>query len=45
MENGTLSGNDLMRDVTAEELAKQTKIVHEIELLQAIYNLQLVINN
>jgi pyruvate kinase len=34
-----------MRDVTAEELAKQAKILHEIEMLQAIYNLQLIINN
>jgi outer membrane protein TolC len=45
LANGTLSGNDLMRDVTAEELAKQVKIFHEIELLQAIYNLQWTIDN
>ncbi|GBU20472.1 hypothetical protein R80B4_00350 [Fibrobacteres bacterium R8-0-B4] len=31
--NGTLSGVDLMRDVFAEESAKQAKIVHEIEWL------------
>ena len=43
--NGTLSGNDLMRDVYAEEMAKQDKIFHEIELLQAIYNFKLIINN
>ena len=45
MTNGTLSGNDLMRDVTAEELAKQTKILHEVELLFAMYNLKFVTNN
>ena len=45
MANGTLSGNDLMRDVYAEELAKQAKILHEIELLQAMYNLQFIMNN
>jgi hypothetical protein len=45
MANGTLSGNDLMRDVYAEDLAKQAKILHEIELLQAMYNLKLTINN
>jgi outer membrane protein TolC len=44
MANGTLSGNDLMRDVHAEESAKQAKILHEIELLQAIYNLQFTIH-
>jgi hypothetical protein len=38
MANGMLSGIDLMRDVTAEELAKQDKILHEIELLLAMYN-------
>jgi len=45
MANGTLSGNDLMRDVHAEELAKQDKIFHEIELLLAMYNLKFVTNN
>jgi hypothetical protein len=45
MANGTLSGNDLMRDVNAEELAKQTKIFHEIELLLAMYNLKWTIDN
>ena len=42
--NGTLSGIDLMRDVTAEELAKQDKILHEIELLLTIYNLNFITN-
>lgn len=45
LENGTLSGVDLMRDVTAEQLAKQDKIVHQIELLQAIYDLKYSTNN
>ena len=44
MENGTLSGIDLMRDVNAEELAKQDKILHEIELLFAMHNLKFVVN-
>ncbi|GBU20279.1 hypothetical protein R80B4_00155 [Fibrobacteres bacterium R8-0-B4] len=42
--NGTLSGVDLMRDVFAEESAKQAKIVHEIEWLLAMYNLKFVTN-
>ena len=45
MANGILSGNDLMRDVYAEEAAKQAKIIHEIELLLAIYNLKFVTNH
>ena len=45
MANGTISGNDLMRDVHAVELAKQDKIRNEIELLLAIYNLKFVKNN
>ncbi|MCL1937287.1 MAG: TolC family protein [Candidatus Azobacteroides sp.] len=44
MTNGTLSGIDLMRDVNAEELAKQDKILHEIEMLLAMYNLKFVTN-
>ena len=45
MANGTLSGTDLMRDINAEELAKQDKIFHEIELLLAQYNLKFVTNH
>jgi hypothetical protein len=44
-ENGTLTATDLMRDATAEQLARQEKIVHEIEMLQAIYNLKFIMNN
>ncbi|MCD7972555.1 MAG: TolC family protein [Candidatus Azobacteroides sp.] len=43
--NGTLSVLDLMKEVNAEQLARQDKIVHEIQLLQAIYNLKYIINN
>ena len=45
MANGTLSGIDLMRDVNGEEMAKQAKILHEIELLLAMYNLKFAVNN
>ncbi len=44
MTNGTLSGIDLMRDVNAEDLAKQDKILHEVELLLAMYNLKYITN-
>ena len=43
--NGTASATDLMRDITAEQMAKQDKILREIEMLQAIYNLKFTINN
>ena len=43
--NGTSTVIDLMRDVNAEDLAKQDRIRHEIELLQAIYNLKYTTNN
>lgn len=45
MENGTLSGTDLMRDVNAEQMAIQDKILHEMELLSAIYDLKFATNN
>ena len=45
MANGTITATDLMRDVNAEDLAKQAKILHEIELLLAMYNLKFVTNN
>ena len=43
--NGTANVTDLMHEVTAEALAKQDKIVHEIEMLQAIYHLKFITNN
>lgn len=43
--NGTMSVLDLMKEVNAEQTAIQDKIVHEIQLLQAIYNLKYITNN
>lgn len=45
MANGTLSGSDLTRDINAEQMAIQDKILHEMELLLAIYNLKFATNN
>jgi outer membrane protein TolC len=42
---GTANVTDLMRDLRYEALAKQNKILHEIEMLQAIYNLKFITNN
>lgn len=44
MKQGTLSVNDYLQDVTAENIAKQGKILHEIELLKALYELKNIIN-
>ena len=45
MANGTLSGSDLIRDINAEQMARQDKIMREMELLLAIYNLKFATNN
>jgi outer membrane protein TolC len=39
-ENGTISVNDLLREITAEHLAMQTKELHEIQLLFSEYSLE-----
>lgn len=44
VENGTMTVSDLMREINAEEAAKQAKTVHEIEYLLAIYALKYVTN-
>jgi len=43
--NGTLTVTELMRELTAENLARQEKVTHEIELLTAIYDLKYSVNN
>ena len=42
---GTISGSELMRDLHAEQMAIQNKIVHETQLLMAIYNLRFITND
>jgi len=41
--NGTMSVTDFLHEVTRENLARQTKASHEIELLLTIYNLKFTI--
>ena len=43
--NGTATVTDLTRELTLENLARQTKAAHEIDLLIAIYNLKNTTNN
>lgn len=43
--NGTMSVLDFMKEINSEQQAIQDKIVHEIELIQAVYNLKYITNN
>ncbi|WP_018108694.1 TolC family protein [Bacteroides propionicifaciens] len=45
LASGTLSVLDYMHEINAEQEAKLNKIIHEIELLQAIHNLKFLTNN
>ncbi|GHT76735.1 transporter [Bacteroidia bacterium] len=38
MANGTLTVTDLLQEISREDMARQTKAAHEIDLLLAIYN-------
>jgi outer membrane protein TolC len=40
LENGVINATDYLREVTAEDQARQSKILHEIQLLLAQYNLK-----
>lgn len=35
----------LIREINAEALARQDKILHELEMLQTVYNLKFITNN
>ncbi|MCE6991778.1 TolC family protein [Dyadobacter sp. CY323] len=39
LENGIINTNDFLREVNAEDQARQSKILHEIQLLVSGYNL------
>lgn len=45
MANGTLSGIDLVRDITAEYRSIEDKNLHEIEMLLAVYTLKFTTNH
>jgi hypothetical protein len=38
IDNGVATANDLIREINAEEQAKQNKIIHEVQLLITQYN-------
>lgn len=45
VQNGIESINEMLRDVNAVSEARQQKTIHEIQLLQAIYQLKNINNN
>jgi len=45
LENGVLSAHDYINQVNAEDQARQTKIFHEMQLLQAQYSYQNIVGN
>lgn len=45
LDNGAATVNDLIRDVNAENQSRQTKSLHEIQLLLNLYQLKNSVNN
>ena len=45
MKNGTATESDLIREINAENQARQLKSLHEIQLLMTVYQLKNNINN
>lgn len=43
--NGTMTVTDMLREITAESMARQTKAIHEIQLLMNIYQWKYTTNN
>lgn len=44
VENGTMTVSDLMKEINAEESAKQAKLLHEIQFLMSVYSLKYTTN-
>ena len=45
LQSGTYTVNDLLRDITAESLARQQKAIHEIQWLMRLYDWRHTLNN
>lgn len=45
LDNGVITANDYLREVTAEDLARQALISHQLQLLQAHINLKNISGN
>lgn len=44
VQEGTMTVNEYLQEVSAENLAVQEKLLHEIELINAVYELNYIIN-
>jgi hypothetical protein len=44
LANGTITVSDLLRDITAESQAMQSKALHEIEWIKTVYDLAYTMN-
>jgi outer membrane protein TolC len=42
LENGVITANDYLREVNAEDQARQSRITHQLQLLQAQINYQTI---
>jgi membrane carboxypeptidase/penicillin-binding protein len=42
--NGTMTVTDMLREITSENLARQVKSLHEIQLLMNVWNLKYTLN-
>ena len=40
VENGTMTVSDMLKELTALEMAKQAKLLHEIQYMQSVYALK-----
>lgn len=45
LENGIITTNDYIKEVNAEDQSRQSKLLHEIQLLIAAYNIQNTLGN
>lgn len=45
LENGVISTNDYLKEINAEDQARQNRAIHSIQLLQAQYNYQNISGN
>ncbi len=44
-QNGTITTTDFLREINAENIARQTRTLHEVQLYMAVYQLKNTINN
>ena len=45
LANGTITANDLVRDIAAETKARLDRSLHELEYLQKIYEMKYIVND